>query len=78
MVLVTKEQFYAMIGPLERLDTGATMHHHPEKTLRWQARQWQNGGYKLMAYTETFLDRPYPHPENHYVDQSLVDQFITF
>lgn len=78
MVLVTKDQFYAMIGPLERLDTGATMHHHPEKMLRWRARQWQNGDYKELAFTETLYDRPYPYPVNHYVDQSLVDQFIVF
>lgn len=78
MVKVTKKEFYAMIAPLERLDTGATIHHYPEKMSRWRVRQWQNGEHKEVAYIETFISRRYPFPECHYVDESLIKQLIVF
>ena len=78
MIQVPKDQFYAMIGPLERIDTGATMHHHPEKMMRWRVRQWIGGEYQEVAAIETMLDRPYPHPEHHYVAERLIEAFVTF
>jgi len=78
LVQVPKEQFYAMIGPLERIDSGATMHHHPEKILRWRMRQWVGGGYEEVAASEEMLDQPWPHPINYYVSQRIIEEFITF
>lgn len=72
LILVPKDQFYEMIGSLERVDHGAELHHHPEKVLRWYLRQWINGDYQEVACTETLMDRPYPYPINHYVSARLV------
>ncbi len=72
MIQVTKDQFYNIIGPLEGSDTGATMHHHPEKVMRWRVRQWIGGNYEEVAYSETLLSRPYPHQKNYYVSQRIM------
>lgn len=79
LIQVPKDQFYAMIGPLEGgIDTGAQMHDYPTKILRWRMRQWVGGDYEEVAASEQLLSEPYPHPINYYVSQRVIDEFITF
>lgn len=78
MIQVPKDQFYAMIGQLERIDTGATMHHFPEHKIRWSVRQWIDGKYVEVAVAEQILSERFPQPTIYSVNQRLIDEFITF
>ena len=78
MVEVSKELFYAIIGPLERTDGSAHMSEYPEKILWTDVKIWENGNYREVARSETFLSRPYPHPMKYSVAEDLLEKFIIF
>lgn len=78
MIQVPKDQFYAMVGQLEQVDTGVTMHHFPQHKIRWRVRQRIDGKYKEVAIAEQILSESFPQPTIYSVDQRVIDEFITF
>ena len=75
-VEVTSEQFYILINQIDCPDHRAHMEYTPERCMRQDYRQWQDGAYVTMACIRDYLQ--WPQKKRYFVTEQLIDQRIIF
>lgn len=77
-VEVTKNQFYAMIGPLTETAHAATLYAGAPLMI-WEIKKYfPNHGYVPTAQAITDYNTRYPYKKTYIVKSWLIDQFIIF